>query len=197
VSGAAMEKPNGHPYSSRSHGCVLHRILNLYGLEPEMKNLVIDNKYIASLNPCDSRHNNYLTHYKNTSFSIVEFLKLEHITYDDKIWVWKRFAQKEEIIRFGLACADSVLDIFEESYPEDKRPRQALDATLAYLINPTEENKQACRDAAHVADAAAYAAYAADAAAYAAHAAARNTAREDQQNLNLCFLIDIYTGDDE
>jgi hypothetical protein len=185
------------------------------------KNFKIDNAYIASLDPCKMRHDNYLAHYKDTSFSVVEFLKLDNITYNDKLWVWKRFTTKEEAIRFGVACADSVLDIFESKHPEDKRPRNALNAVVAYIKDPTKENRQRCKDAVNAANAAANAVNAADAAAYAAAAyaadaadaaadaanaaanaayaanAARRAAREEvriqQQDLNLLFLVDIYS----
>jgi hypothetical protein len=182
----------------------------------------ITNEYIASLFPCKNRHDNYLHHYRNTDFSVVEFLQLENITYDDKIWVWKNFATVNEAALFGLKCASSVLDIFEAKYPNDERPRLALEAVYTYLKNPTEENKKACSyaadyaadaaddaddayayaNAAYVAAAAddAYAAYAA--AAYAAYVAADYAAdhaadhaaasRLQQKEVNLIFLVEIY-----
>jgi hypothetical protein len=71
-----------------------------------------------------------------------------------------------------LACgyARHTLHIHEDKYPEDKRPRKAIETAEAWLKG--EATEQECRDAANAADAAAYAAaYAADAAAYAADAA--------------------------
>ena len=35
--------------------------------------------------------------------------------------------------QFAIDCAYRVLHIFEEHYPKDKRPRQALEAVKAYL----------------------------------------------------------------
>lgn len=81
---------------------------------------------------------------------------------------------------FAIDCAWRVLHIFERKYPDDKRPRLALEAAKAYLKFPTEENRErmaAARDAAGDAawDAARDAAVAAarDAARVAAWAAAR------------------------
>jgi hypothetical protein len=169
-----------------------------------MSKLRITNEYIANLKPCKNRHDNYLQHYANTDFSVVEFLQLDSISYDDKIWVWNKFATISEAVLFGLKCASSVLDIFEARYPNDKRPRLALEAAYTYLKNPTEENKKACSyaaaaayaadaaaaDAAYAAAAAAYATYAADAAA--ADAAADAAARLQQKEVNLIFLVEIY-----
>jgi hypothetical protein len=73
-------------------------------------------------------------------------------------------------ILFAIFCAESVLDLFEKKYPNDDRPRKAIEATKEYLKNPIEKN------AAAAAYATVYAAYAAadaaDAAVYAAACAA-------------------------
>ena len=74
-----------------------------------------------------------------------------------------------------------VLYIWEEKFPDDKRPRQAIEAAKAYLANPTEENQNAAYDAVDDAHAAGndtysgafFAAFnAANAAFYAVYAAA-------------------------
>ena len=44
------------------------------------------------------------------------------------------------IQQFAIDCAWRVLHIFEERYPGDKRPRQAIEAARAYLKFPTQEN---------------------------------------------------------
>jgi hypothetical protein len=66
--------------------------------------------------------------------------------------------------------AEGVLPIFEKEFPEDKRPREAVEAAKAWIVNP-------CRETAYsAAAAAAYSADAAHAAAHAAHAAAAHAA---------------------
>ena len=142
----------------------------------------ITTKYILSLDPCKDRLDNYLNFYKDTDFSVAEFLKLENLSYTDKIWVWKKFATINEAALFGLKCAESVLHIFESKYPGDKRPSKALESVRSFLNDPTEENKKLCR-AANAAANAANAAYAADAA----------SARKTQQDKNIQFLVEIYS----
>ena len=56
--------------------------------------------------------------------------------------------------------AESVIDIFENKYPGDKRPRKAIKSIRTYLNNPSKKTKS------NAGDAAAYAAGSADAAAY-------------------------------
>src|SRR3990167_4497103 len=84
------------------------------------------------------------------------------------------------LIECAVVCAESVIDIFEKKYPDDQRPRQAIEAAKAYCLYPSEENKKtasAAASVAHDAASAASAAAAADAtysaydAAYAASAA--------------------------
>ena len=183
--------------------------------------MIINTTFIQQFNPCKDRINNYINYYDNKDFTLTEFLKLDNITYDDKIWVWKRFATINEAALFGLKCAESVLYLFENKYPSDKRPRLALESVKIYIDNPTQENKLNCRAyavytayaaatnaaayaayaaAAYAANAAAdvayaAAAYAANAAAYAANAAnAANANKQAQQEKNLQFLIEIYEG---
>ena len=88
---------------------------------------------------------------------------------------WSHKNIKEEIkdfphiekVELAVFCAEKVIGIFESKYPDDKRPRLAIEATKEFIKNPTDENKQRCKEAAYAANAA----YAADVAAYAANAA--------------------------
>ena len=72
-------------------------------------------------------------------------------------------------VQWAAECAKRVLRHYEDRYPEDKRPREAIQAALKWAKDPTEA--ESAYDAAAYAYAA-YAAYAADAADAAdAHAA--------------------------
>ena len=76
-------------------------------------------------------------------------------------------------VKVAVFSAEKVIGIFENEYPDDKRPRLAIEATKEFIKNPTKENRQKCKDAA----ADAYAAYTdADADAYVADAVANSYA---------------------
>jgi hypothetical protein len=84
-----------------------------------------------------------------------------------------RVAFSDRVLREWAAdCAEHSLPIFEQRYPDDKRPRQAIEAARAYMRGEISlEALQAARNEARkAADADAYAADAADADAYAADA---------------------------
>jgi len=90
-----------------------------------------------------------------------------------KTWTWT----KEDSVSLAVYAAELVIDIFEARYPDDKRPRQAIDAAKNWLKNQTEENARAAEAAGAAsamvfAAASAAAAWAAEVAAWAAGAAA-------------------------
>ena len=89
---------------------------------------------------------------------------------------------------FAADCAERVLHLFEEKYPEDKRPRKAIRASsdFAYGKISKEELKVLCAAALNAADAA-YAAYAA-----AAYAAAY--ARKEEKAWQKQRLIEYWFG---
>ena len=59
-------------------------------------------------------------------------------------WVLTRLLNSDQLIKWALFAAKSVLPYFENIFPEDGRPRRTLEAAEAYFINPTEENRLVC-----------------------------------------------------
>ena len=49
--------------------------------------------------------------------------------------------QKRDSIALAIYAAKLVLPIFEKQYPNDKRPHEAIEATVRYLKNPTKKNR--------------------------------------------------------
>lgn len=96
---------------------------------------------------------------RRKSLSIKQIAALK-IPVADKVWALSRFHfldTHDKAVRFSIFCAEQCIDHYESKYPEDKRPRNAIDAAKAFAENPTEENKNAANAAA--ANAAAAAAY--------------------------------------
>ena len=81
-------------------------------------------------------------------------------------WLIVRVMERKQKNKYAVFAAQQVLDIYEKKYPDDLRPRKAIDAALKCIGNDTEENRNAAYAADYAAD---YAAYAAD---YAAGAGA-------------------------
>ena len=94
-------------------------------------------------------------------------------------WLIVRIMEyKQQYVSYAIYAAEQVIDNFEKEYPNDKRPREAIEAAKKCIENPTEENKNAAycaadraycaADRADSAYSAAYSAYRADSAAYCA-----------------------------
>ena len=171
---------------------------------------MITKDYLKSLRPCEDRYEHYLTHYKDWSGSLEEFLDLTELTYNDKKWVFFRSIPKDNLRLIAADFAERVLHIYESKHPNDDRPRKAIEAArsannayaafvAAYAARAASADAASASAAARAAYAAAYAADAYDAAraaadaAYAAYAAARaaraayaaDAARVDEEKAQL------------
>jgi len=89
---------------------------------------------------------------------------------------------KKDSVALAIFAAELVIDIFEKEHPNDKRPREAIEAAKKVLKSDTKKNRAAAGDAARYAvsaaasDAAWGVAWAAARAARAARAAASDAA---------------------
>lgn len=93
-----------------------------------MKKIIVNKEIISKLNPCKDRFDNYIKFYGDKTFTEEQFMGLKNITQEDKIWLAFRLMPKENIRLAAIDVAESVLYIFEQKYPNDPRPRQAIEA---------------------------------------------------------------------
>ena len=61
---------------------------------------------------------------------------------------------KRDSVELAIFAAEKVLKIYEDKYPNDDRPRKAIESAKEWLKNPTEENRIAAEAAAEAARAA-------------------------------------------
>ena len=61
------------------------------------------------------------------------------------IWLLRksRKIDKPTAVKIAIACAEHVLANFEKNYPNDRRPRKAIEAAIKWGKNPIEENCKA------------------------------------------------------
>src|SRR5271166_3971504 len=90
--------------------------------------MIITTQYIRKLNPCEDRLDNWNLNYKDFNGSLLEFLDLDKITHEDKVWVYFRSINPELIPTIAADMAELVLHIFEKEYPNDLKPRKAIEA---------------------------------------------------------------------
>ena len=48
---------------------------------------------------------------------------------------------KAQAVEYACLCAESVLHIFEQGYPQDQRPRRMIESARRWLLEPTEVNR--------------------------------------------------------
>ena len=110
--------------------------------------------------------------------------------HDDANWLIVRCMTKDQYVRYAIFAAEQVIDIFKKKYPEDNRPRTAIEKAKEYLQSKT---KIGAADDAYVAYVAAYAADAAadDADAAADDADAAHAARKEMRERILRYGISL------
>ena len=117
---------------------------------------------IRKMKPCEERFDdNFLIHYPNFDSDLEDFLSLENITYKDKIWVCKKLLNKNQLVHFAVLCAQSVLSIYQNKYPNDLRIKDCIDYLTTITAFTDVDNSQReklsnlrkeCRNASYAAD---------------------------------------------
>ena len=131
---------------------------------------------LKAANACTERYKVLLTALGKTEaddepLKIAKIIETNGI--EDAIWALRTVEGKDKEIRlFAADSAEMVLPIFEKGYPNDDRPRKAIQAARDYASGLIDEK---ARDAAR------------DAAWAAAGAAARDAAWADIKNLLLKY----------
>ena len=70
-----------------------------------------------------------------------------------RIVKWKKWTKKDSV-SLAIYAAELVIDNFEKEYPDDTRPRDAIEAAKKVLKNDTQKNRAAARSAASAAESA-------------------------------------------
>ena len=108
------------------------------------------------------------------ALSVADILRMRSITRRDKLWAVLRneFFGDRELRLMACDFAERVLPMFEAKYPDDNRPRKAIEVSRRFAVDEaTAEELECARSAAR--SAAGYAAWcAAMCAVYAAKSAA-------------------------
>jgi hypothetical protein len=86
---------------------------------------------------------------ETTEGAIAKILKSKHAKkYQWANWLLSRVFTQDNATRYAIFAARQVLEIFEKTYLEDKRPRSAIEAAERCLKTHSEEDKLAAESAA-------------------------------------------------
>lgn len=95
--------------------------------------------------------------------AIVEVKGKSEKEKDKECWSEMRIVKtykwtKKDSVSLAIYSAELVIDIYEKQYPDDDRPRKAIEAAKKVLKNDTKENRDAARSAESAAESAAWSA---------------------------------------
>lgn len=97
-------------------------------------------------------------------------------------WLIVQVMTRPQYLSYAIFSAEQVIENYEKEYPDDKRPRNAVEAARKVLTGDTEENRSAACGAAE------------SAACGAAYSAACGAAREAMQQKILDYGIKLLSG---
>ena len=102
----------------------------------------ITQKYLESHNACQPGMR-WVTENKLIGLSAIDFLNklIEAEKLDWANWLIVRVMNKKQKVQYAVFAAEQVLHIFENKYPNDDRPRKAIEAAKNYLENPSVRTK--------------------------------------------------------
>ena len=145
-----------------------------------MKKITIE--WLVSKNACQDGFEWFVEQNKEFEPVPLLYLLIKKNQLDWANWLIVRVMDYSQYVSYAVYAAEQVIDIFEKEFPDDKRPRTAIEAAKKCIKNPSDENKKeadrAAGRAASASNAAYSAAYRAARAAYrAADSAADSAAR--------------------
>lgn len=150
----------------------------------------ITKEWLEERKACSSGTDWFLAQEETDGIKVVkQLIQIKRLDWAN--WLIVRIMDYKQYVSYAVYAAELVLPIYEKKYPEDKRPRNAIEAAKKCIDNPSKENKKAAADAAYAAYTTAadsYASYAADAAAYDAADAAYTTAAAPYTAMRLKIL---------
>ena len=164
----------------------------------------VTSKWLASWQACSGGIEWFKNQKETDPIKLIKkLIKIKQYSYANYSIV--HLFNRKQKIKYAVFAAEQVIDIYEKEYPDDNRPRKAIEAAKACIGKNTEKNRAAVAaagdaawDAALDARDAAWAAWDAWDAwdARAAGDAVRDAVRDAAANtayLIFCFLLNRWT----
>lgn len=109
-------------------------------------NQQITTEFLKSLNACQSGINLVATYPDKDHEAVIRRLVADD-HWDYANWLLPRLMDYRGYVSYAVYAAELVLPIWEKKYPDDKRPRKAIEAAKRCIDDPSDENKEAARAA--------------------------------------------------
>ena len=161
----------------------------------------ITKEWLLKKEACSSGVKWFLKQKETDGLEVVKkLIEEDNLNYAN--WLITRIMSYKQLVSSAVYSAEQVIDIFEREYPNDDRPRKAIEAAKKYIDDPSEKNKRDSDNAAVAAYSAysaysassAYSAYAAAHAAYAAYSTASASTASSTAYAAYSYATAAYTA---
>ena len=102
----------------------------------------ITEEWIKKHNPCSEALEWYGDYIGKPPIEILNRL-IKAKKYQWANWFIVRVMTYKQYVSYAVYAEEQVIDIFEKKYPDDKRPRLAIEAAKKCIKNPSKENRAA------------------------------------------------------
>ena len=102
----------------------------------------ITEDWIKQNQPCREAVGDWWDKKERAPIKILELL-IRDKKYDWANWFIVRVMTYYDYVSYAVFAAEQVIDIYEKEYPDDKRPREAIEAAKKCIKNPSKKNKEA------------------------------------------------------
>jgi len=76
---------------------------------------MITTEKIKNLKPCANRLKNYLNYYENKTFTYQEFISLDEISFEDKVWVLLRLMNLKDLVSLSQDTTQNAVQCVQNA----------------------------------------------------------------------------------
>lgn len=109
-------------------------------------NKKITTEFLQSINACQSGIDQVAKYENKEPIAVIRQLVADDY-WDWANWLIVRIMDYKQYVSYAVFAALQVIDIYEKKYPNDKRPRLAIEAAQRCIDYPSKKNKLEAREA--------------------------------------------------
>jgi hypothetical protein len=111
--------------------------------------MLVTKEKLIELNACEEGIE-FLEDHNMLGEPLTDVIKfgIAHEQYVYCNWLIVRWMDYKQRVSYAVFAAEQCIENYETSYPDDDRPRQAIEAAKICIENPSAENKEAAKSAA-------------------------------------------------
>ena len=109
-------------------------------------------EWLVSKNACHDGLDWFVEQGKEVEPIPLLYLLIEENQLEWANWLLVRVMEYKQYVSYAVFAAEQVIKNYEKQYPDDKRPREAIEAAKRCIENPSDENKKEAANAARATD---------------------------------------------